>query len=274
MRLTPLRHLLLGFLGAWICLAPALAEELSVPGSGNSEHVLSALADAFNAQQRQVHVTVPPSSGTAGALRDVEAGVASLGRVGRPLNERARGLTYLALGRDAVIFVGGAGVTARSLTTAQTVEVYRGSITDWRELGGKPGPIRLIGREASDASLQAIEHVIKPFASMTYAEAMKTVHLDPQMIELLDRFPTSLGYLNRSALQACKTAVVLLALDGVAPTPQNVELGRYPIWLEFGLVYRRGQLSSAAQAFVGFMQSASGQAILRDHGVLPSPARR
>ncbi|MEQ1805668.1 MAG: substrate-binding domain-containing protein [Burkholderiaceae bacterium] len=95
-------------------LAQAHAEVLTVPGSGNPEYVLRVLAKAFNAQSGEHRVEVPPSSGTAGALRDVEQGVALLGRVGRPLKdaEQKRGLKYLPLGRDAVVFVGGAGVSA------------------------------------------------------------------------------------------------------------------------------------------------------------------
>ena len=37
------------------------AEELVVPGSGNPEYVLKVLAEAFNAQQTQHRIPVPPS---------------------------------------------------------------------------------------------------------------------------------------------------------------------------------------------------------------------
>jgi phosphate transport system substrate-binding protein len=273
---TLLSRTLVAGLLAWFCCGPAQAEELAVPGSGNPEYALSALAQAFNAKQGQHHVTVPSSSGTAGALRDVGAGSASLGRVGRRLTdaERAAGLAYLPLGRDAVVFAAGAGVTVRSITQDQALEIYRGSLSDWRALGGKPGPIRAIGREASDASRQAINRVMTPFTSLVFADSVKVVLLDPQMIELLDRYATSFGFLNRSALLACKTPLVVLALDGVAPTAQNLEQGRYPLWLEIGLVYRPARLSAAAKAFIEFVQSPAGQAVLRELGVVPAAAGR
>lgn len=255
---------------------PALAEELSIPGSGNPEHVLDELAAAFNKQQTGHRVSVPPSTGTAGALRDIEAGSASLGRVGRPLKaeERSRGLSYLALGRDAVVFAAGAAVTTRNLTAAQTVDVFAGRITDWRDLGGKPAPIRAVGREVTDASRQAINRLIKPFENLVFGENVKVVHLDPQLIELLDRFPSSLGFINRSALAACKTRVVRLAFDGIEPTPENLESGRYPLWLEFGLIYKPGNLTPAARAFIEFVQSPAAVRILRENGVVPAaPAR-
>lgn len=250
------------------------AETLNVPGSGNPEYVLQALAKAFNAQNGEHRVEVPPSSGTAGALRDAEQGTASLGRVGRPLKdaEKQRGLKYLPLGLDAVVFVGGASVTARSLSAAQAVAVFTGKITDWRELGGAPGPIRAIGREATDASRQAITREIKEFTDIQYGASVKVVHLDTQLIELLDRYPTSLSFLNRSALFAAATKVKPLALGAVEGTSDNLADGRYPMALEFGLVHKAGALSGAAKAFVAFIYSPSGERILREHGVLPIAA--
>ena len=253
----------------WLTQA-VFAEDLNIPGSGNPELVVQALADAFGRQQTQHHVIVPPTTGTAGALRDVEAGSAVLGRVGRPLkpDELARGLRYIPLGRDPVAFVVGAGVALKGLSSAQVLDAYTGKFTNWKELGGKPGPIRAIGRESTDASRQAINRVIKPFDSLVFGSGVKLVHLDTHMIELLDRFSGSLGFLNRSALAACKTKVVYLTLDGVEPTPQNVGAGRYPLWLEFGLIYKAGRLSPAAQAFIEFTQSPAGIRILREQGVL------
>lgn len=115
-----------------------LAEVLTIPGSGNPAYVLGELAKAFNARQTEHRVVIPTSSGDAGAVRDVHEGVAVLGRVGRPLNseEKAKGLTYLPLGRDAVVVVAGAAVTAKGISSEQLAAVFGGTITDWRLLGG------------------------------------------------------------------------------------------------------------------------------------------
>jgi len=248
----------------------AWAEDLVIPGSGNPAFVLKALAKAFENKYPQHHITIPPSTGAAGALRDVEAETAVLGRIGRPLKpeESARGLVYTPLGRDPVAFVGGAGVRIKGLSTSQLLGTYSGKFANWQELGGQAAPIRVIGREMTDASRQSVSRVIKPFESIVFGPNVKLVHLDPQVIELLDRFPGSLGFLNRSALAECKTKVVMLSLDGVAPTPQNVGTGRYPIWLEFGLIYKSGRLSPLAKAFIDFTLSSEGIRVLREHGVL------
>jgi phosphate transport system substrate-binding protein len=260
---------------ACVLMTTVRAEDITIPGSGNNEFVLSQLANAFNASQNRHKVSVPPSSGTAGALRDLNEGKTAIGRVGRPLKEeeRAKGLSYFSLGRDPVVFVGGSGITTKGVTRTQMIDAYMGKITDWRDLGGKPAPIRAVGREETDASRQAISRDIKAFGGMKYFDGVKVVNLDPQLLELLDRYPTSLGFLNRSALNAAKTKLVPLALDGVPPTPDNVDNGRYPIVLDFGLAYKSNGITDAGREFMAFIESPAGIKILRANGVLP-PATR
>lgn len=267
------------FLLAGFLAQPLLAEDLSIPGSGNPQYMLTILADAFNKQQSLHTVSVPPSTGTAGALRDVEAGTASLGRVGRKLKpeELARGLIYVPIGRDAVVFVAGAGTTIAGLTSRQAADVYTGKITNWQDLGGKPGPIRAIGREETDASRMAIARGLKEFQGLALGDNVKVVNLDPQLIELLDRFPGSFGFLNRSALFAAKTKLVHLTLNGVEATPDAIERGHYPLWLELGLIYRLGNLTPAGKAFIAFIQSPASTPIRTGLGLVvagePSQAR-
>jgi phosphate transport system substrate-binding protein len=251
----------------------AEADELIISGSGNPEYVLGQLAKAFNSQQSQYQVSIPPSNGSAGAYRDVLAGTTSMGRVGRRPNddERRLGIIYVPLGRDAVVFVAGAKVTLRTVTLAQMADVFSGTFTNWQELKAQHGPIRAVGREGTDASLQVISRASALFKEMKFGENVKVVHLDPQLIEVLDRYPTSLGFLNRSGLYAAKTKLVPLALDSVEPTLTNMESGRYPLWLEFGMIYKAGAITEAGRAFLKFLTDPAGVRILRDHGISPNP---
>lgn len=260
---------LASFLLALLISSQAISEVLVVPGGGNPEFVLGELAQAFNSHQTRHRVIIPPSMGTAAAVRDVSEGISALGRTGRPLNETelAKGLTYLPLGRDAVAVVGGAAVSVRAISSEQLKAVFSGKITEWGALGGKPAPIRVIGKEGTDAIRSQLNAYFK---GLTYADTVKIAHLDTQLLDLLDRYPTSFTIMNRSALGACKTKVVTLALDGVEPALENIANGRYPLTMEFGLIYKPGGLSPAAKAFLEFVASPAGAKVLRAHGVLPS----
>jgi phosphate transport system substrate-binding protein len=252
------------------------AESLVIPGSGNPEYALGALAKGFNAQQAKHQVVIPPSTGTAGALRALAEGSASIGRVGRRLNdaELASGLRFVPFGRDPVVFVAGAGVAVRNITSAQVLDVYNGKVSNWQELGSKPGPIRAIGREVTDASRQALSRYIEPFKTIPLDPKVKVVNLDPQMIDLLDKYPTSLGFINRSALLSATTKLVPLSLDGIAATPDNVSSGKYSVVLEMGLIIKADKLTEAGRLFLAYIASAEGVRVLEKLGlVLPLAAR-
>lgn len=275
-RLPPTSFLSLRLWLACVALAavagPVAAEEIVIPGSGNPEFVLGRLAAEFNARQSAHRVLVPPSIGTAGGLRDLRAGKAALARVGRRLTdaEGAGEFVFVSLGRDPVVFVGGAAVTATSIDRDRAVAAYEGRVTDWKELGGASAPIRAIGRESSDASRRVLAEAIPRFAEIAYAPTVRLVHLDPQLIEMLDRYPSSLAFINRSALGAATKPLKVLALDGVPPTAENVATGRYPLSLEPGLIHRKGDPGPAAEAFLRFIRSAEGAGILRDNGFVPA----
>jgi len=249
---------------------PAAAEDLVVPGSGNADHALSLLVDAFNRNQQSHRVVLSPTSGSAAAIRDVESGVAVLGRVGRPLTdaERARGLVFVPIARDPVLLVGGTDVTARALTTQQVLAIYTGQVTHWQQIGGSHGPIRAIGREPSDASRRALGRAIAPFETIRFDDRVKIVQLDSQMIDLLDRYPTSLGFLNRSALNAARTRLVELSLEGAAATADAVQAGRHDLWVEVGLIHKAGRVTPAARAFMNFVRSTDGESVLSSQGMI------
>lgn len=259
-----------------LAMSGACAETLVVPGSGNPQYLLSALANAFNDKQSQHRVIVPVSSGTAGAIRDVASGNASLGRVGRPLTpeEQAQGLRYTPIGRDPVVFVGGSGVTLRNITRDQVAQIFKGTISDWKELGGTPGAIRPITREPSDASARGIRRALPDFGNGPYPGEVKLVHLDHQLIELLDRYRFSFGFLNKSGLKAAKSKLTEFDFESVPPTLENVASGRYPFWIEMGLIFRPANLSDAGRAFIAFIASPEGANIIRGLGVEPIGAAR
>lgn len=259
----------------FVCLLapmPVFAEQFEVPGSGNPESLLRELAAAFNDQQAVHRVSIPASVGTSGGIRAIEQETATLARVGRPLKpeELAMGIVFVPLGRDPVVIVAGAGVKVTDISSRQVLAIYRGEVDNWKDLGTEAGPIRAVGREISDASRNAMSKYIPELREIKYGPGIKVVHLDPQLVELLDRYPTSFGILNKTATLACQTKVVLLALNGVKATAENLKKGLYPVWLELGLIYKPDALTPGNKAFLDFIKSPSGVAILEKFGVLPA----
>lgn len=252
--------------------APALwAQALTVPGTGACEVLLRKLAAAFMAAHPGMELQVPPSIGSTGGVRAVLQGQAVLARVARPLRpaESEAGLRQHVFARDAVAVVVGERATVRELSSATLADILAGRVSRWSALGGPDAPIRLLTRETTETSTQILTRAFPVLAGVAVTPQAKLAIHDHDMLELLDRYALALGWITASSLDGGRARLGLVAIDGVAPSAENVAAGRYPATVDYALVYRDGELNPAARAFLAFLASAEGQRALTQAGVVP-----
>lgn len=260
---------------ACVLATAAGAEPLVIPGAGPPEAGLRALGAAFSKANPGTRVVVPPSTGIAGGIRAVSKEEAVIGRIARRLkdDEIRSGLKQVVIAADAVVFAVGSQVGVKTLTHAQVLDVFSGRLDDWQALGAERGPIRVLVREPTEIAHQAIRRHVAGFESIAFTEYAKLVNADFEMIESLDRFKTAIGWLTASSLTLSRTPVRAVALDGVAPTPENVASGRYPMAVEHVLIFKEDRLTDLARRFIAFATSEAGREVLRAHGVVPARGR-
>jgi phosphate transport system substrate-binding protein len=218
---------------------------------------------------------VPPSTGSAGAIRSVIANETVLGRVARPLkdSEAKAGVKWIAFARDAIVFAVGERVPVKTLTPEQLADVFAGRVTNWRDVGGDDAPIRVAIREDGETSYSVIRARLGPFATLKPGDNAKMVAKTQEMIELLDRYKTSIGWTTQSALASAKTAIRPLALAGTSALPENVATGRYPLSVDYAFVFRQERLTDEARRLIAFATSPDAHETIRKLGLLPVPRR-
>lgn len=258
----------LAVMAAWL---PAQAAELAIPGSGDCEFVLARLAETFEQAHPGRKIGVPASTGSTGGVQAVQKNQALLARVARPLkpDEAGSGLKAVVFGRDAIVFATGGKVAVNSLTAAQFADVFSGRVTNWRDLGGEPAPIRLVVREESDSTMMLLRARLAPFRTLRVGETAKMVTRTQDMLDMLTRYKTAIGWATRSAIQAAGGNVRALALGGVSATEAAVASGKYPVVTEYALVFKEERLTPEAREFLAFVGTAPASAVLRGLGVSP-----
>ena len=244
---------------------------LAIPGSGDWEVVLKQLADAYVRAYPGQSIEVPASTGSSGGIRSVINNTAIVGRVARPLKtEQLRtGIKWHPVARDAVVFAVGERVELKSLGGNELAAVFAGRITDWRELGGKPAPIRVLVRESTDTVHQVIVNRLDPFRNLVLTDQAKMVVKTAEMIEMLGRYRTSIGWVTQSAITLTDSGAHPIALDGVAPTVENLGSGKYPLSIDYAFIYRPERLDRTARDFLAFVGSEAGRAIILRAGLAP-----
>lgn len=253
----------------------ALAQNsLVIAGTGDSQQLLRRLAQAFEEQNPGSKISVPDSVGSSGGVKALIHGQADMARVARPLKDKemalAADLVYREFALSPVVFVANLqDKCVDSLTSAQVVGIFSGTIKDWSELGHcRPHKIYVAARELGDSSREVIEQKITGFREIATL-AGKIIYSTPETVQTIEEHPFTFGFLPQATVGP-KLAV--FAFNGVAPSAANVQNGSYPLVGHLGLVWR-GEPSALGGRFLDFIFSPAGKKIIRSIGVVPASVK-
>ncbi|MBD2447025.1 DUF4912 domain-containing protein [Nostoc sp. FACHB-152] len=132
-----------------------------VDGSSSLALINQNLKQGFEQQFAGTKVEVA-NNGTDAALKAVLEGKVDVAAIGRGLTpeEKAQGLEQVRLHREKIaIIVGEENPFRGSLTDKEFARIFRGRrITDWSQVGGPPGKIRVIDRPDTSDTRQALNN--------------------------------------------------------------------------------------------------------------------
>jgi len=181
-------------------------------------------------------------------------------------------LVYVPFCFDAFVFLVNELNPVQSLTVSQIQEIYTGKYDSWAQLGGQAQTLYAYQRPHGSGSQTAMEEMV--MQGLEIQEAQENYISDGMsdavaQIGNYDNGPGAIGY---SYLYYVNTLVEsggvrVLAVDGVAPTAENLQSGAYPFTVNYYAVYRKGDTNTAA--FVDWLVSDAGQQAVRQAGYVP-----
>jgi phosphate transport system substrate-binding protein len=250
--------------------AGSSAKPFSIAGSGSNIPLTQRLLDAFGKRRGQA-LAIPPSIGTAGAIKALQAGELDIGLISRPLKEaeRGSGLRQAAYARMGIVLGVNPSVPDTSISPAELVSVYNGTKSAWRN----GATIIVLAREAGDSSNAILEKAVPGFAKALADSLAKkrweVFYTDAEENEAIATMRNSLGLTDTVAVALSGGSIKALRLDGVEPSPKAVADGTYPLRKELFFAYRE-PLSVEARSFIDFVSSAEGAKIIFGAGALPA----
>ncbi len=253
-------------------LSAASAQVVRLGGTGAALGSMALLAKAYQQREPGFQFEIVPNLGSAGGVRALNAGAIQLAVIGRALKpqETATGLQLLPYGQTAFVLISNkAGIEGMSL--AQLAEIYAGKSPRWSD-----GQIvRLVLRPAADgdtALLAAFSPSMKTGLEAAQArEGMVVAMTDQDSVDAVERLPGALGTTSLSLLLSERRRARALAIDGVAPTIENMASGRYP-YLKTMYLASKPDAPASVGKFVAFVRSDAGRRILVETGHIGVPA--
>ena len=159
------------------------------------------------------------------------------------------------VGREAFVFLVNAHNPVENLSMDELRAIYSGSIKNWNEVGGLNRRIEPIQRNRGSGSQTAFLKVMGDVEPMKFYAGLPG---------------SAIGFSFRYYVEdvVAQGGVKMLALNGYAPTKENIIDGNYPIVSEFYAVYRKDNPNENVKRFVAWMQSEEGQQIVEETGYI------
>jgi phosphate transport system substrate-binding protein len=205
-------------------------------------------------------------------------GTADICQASRPLKDSERARATKAHGHapvETVMACDGISVylnesnPVTSLSLPQLDDIYKGRVTNWRELGGRDAPIVAYGREPTSATYVFFKEQV--LHDQPHAASVQALPGTAAVVNAVVHDPNGIGYGGAADAQGVRECA--LKKDGAAPavlpTPENVMSGAYPIaralyW------YTATAPTGDARAFMDWARSSEGQAIVAQVGYFPA----
>jgi phosphate transport system substrate-binding protein len=242
----------------------AIASDIVVVGTGDGMEVLRAVGAAYTADHPQSAVLVPPSVHSSGGITAVRSGAAVLGRIARPLSleERADGIIEVPVFRLPSVVIINPAANVHNLTAAQAASIFRGEVTNWRELGGTDLRIKVVGRDVNDSTLNVLRATMPGWRNLELTEKSKPASTTQEAIELVTVQPGAVSFAPYS--RSLDASLIIPEIDG-----RHVTDPEYPSAVTLSLIYRDEMVTAPAVDFVRFLFSPKARTLIRNFGGTP-----
>jgi len=244
-----------------------LAGTYVIKGGGGAIDSVRALTTAFS----KVHPTVIwqgfDDVGSGAGVTLAVDGQVDIGYISRDLSAAEK-----ATGKVQVVAIGASGTgvgvntanAVKGLTKDQVAKIFTGQITDWKDVGGSAGKIRVLLREPESSTRAAFESYFFGSTKPAYAkDAIEVFQID-ETLKALGSFKDSIGMMTMNATSFNSTDVKLLTIDNVAATRETLSNGTYPIRRPLYFTYNADptKVKPAIKAFIDWVNGADGQKII------------
>ncbi len=233
---------------------PRSAGSIAVAGSTALLPLVKDAAGAYQDQHKNVQISVSGGGSATGinqvAARAVDIGDSDILAAGHPELHDNR----VAVIGFAIVTHPSAGV--KSLSKQQLRDIFSGKAANWNQLGGPDQKIVVVNRPRSSGTRAVFLKTI--MGDTAISESGLTEDATGTAISVVKQTPGAISYVALSGLAAGGGGggANVVAVDGVAPTPDTIRSGKYPIW-SYEHMYTNGPPQGEAGKFIDFVAHAA-----------------
>jgi phosphate transport system substrate-binding protein len=151
-------------------------------------------------------------------------------------------------------------VTITSLSTQQIIDIFSAKIVNWKEVGGPDLPITPVIRPGNSGTRALFEKYVLGGSQETGTPI--SVDSSTSVLDAVAHIAGAIGYITTVTADS---TVRTIAIDGISPTIQNIQSGKYKFW-GYEHMYTLQNGINATTEFLDFMQSPQVQQLAQQLG--------
>ncbi|HDR73304.1 MAG TPA: phosphate ABC transporter substrate-binding protein [Methanoculleus sp.] len=243
---------------------------LAITGSTTVLPLAERAAEAFMDANTGIDILVSGGGSSVG-VQAVGEGTADIGMASRDLKdaemERYPDLVQHVVAKDGIALIINNENPVESLTVEQVRLIYTGGITNWNEVGGSDADIVVVGRDSASGTRASFEDLVMD--KQEFVATMLEKNSNGAVQQTIAGTPGAIGYVGLGyAGGTVKGVWIDVGGTAVEPSAENVIAGTYPIARELNM-FTCGEATGLAAAYIDYILSDEGQAIVEDEGFVP-----
>lgn len=261
---------------------------IKIGGSSTLAPILAQCADNFTEEYKtwdKVDASLPEepivifvSTGGSGfGIKSAADGTFDFGMVSKALsdeeNEQFAEGSVVQLGSDVLaIGVNPANPVAQAkpdLSTEELVSIFSGEFKTWKELDPAlpDSPIVVAVRDVGGGASEVFDKAVMKGTSIS-SEALQIPSMGALAGKIMDNEDT-IGYVSSGLVNQNPDKIKALSVDGISPTNENINSGKYKISRPMLLV-SIDKPDAREQLFLDYLQSDKCMQVVEEMGYVPA----
>jgi phosphate transport system substrate-binding protein len=257
---------------------------IQIKGSDTLINLVQRLAEVYMESNPNTAIAVT-GGGSGVGIAALIANRVDIADASRPMKDKEKAaakengvIPYeIVVGIDGLSVIVNGSNSVEDLTVEEIGAIFRGEISNWKEVGGPDMAISLYGRQANSGTFVFFqEHVL---GKREYSPKMKRMNGNAQIVEGVIADKASIGYVgvgyvydDNGNVRDGLTVLKVAQDDNSTPVDplvsENVKSGKYPIARAL-FQYINGKPKDAVKDFIAFELSEDGQRVVEEMSFYP-----
>ena len=247
---------------------------IQAKGSDTILNVTQGIAEEFMQKNPKAKIAVTGGGSGVGisALLNKTTDIAMASRAMKQseidkAKELGIGVEEVVLGFDGITLIVNQNNSVKGLDSVTLGKIFRGEITNWKEVGGDDAKIVALSRDSSSGTHEFFkEHVIRGGEKNNLEYGPETLYMpsNEAIKQEVKSNKYAIGYIGMGYMD---DSVHSLAIDGITPSKENVSNKTYPIAREV-YWYVPSERTGTMKELVDFAISADGQSVVESEGFI------